>query len=70
MEIATVGHVTVDGEKLAAAFPVMPSGSSAAVSDISIANNLRVRAAAMPGAASAAGRRDAIIASLDELLSR
>ena len=71
MEIATVGNLPIDGEKLAAAFPAMPSGTSAAVSDISIANNLRVRAVAALGVPATAGngKREATIASLDEILS-
>jgi hypothetical protein len=41
MELEKIGEVRIDGDKLVRAFGELPSGRSAAVNDISIANSLR-----------------------------
>ena len=43
MQLDRIGKAQIDPEKLVQAFPRMPSGRSAAISDISIANQMNLR---------------------------
>ncbi len=77
LELEKIGAVPIDGDKLARAFPNMPSGGPYAVDDISIANSLSIAPGSPTASVNVAGERPDLnrgrsypaIASLDEILS-